>query len=136
MSERPLDKVAYLYGLGKRAEMLRNGGTVMRGAGRSSVTLAKANGEKTRAGMYYEQYFGETLPNGALDLSQVPERVGNSEFINIRNKRRVMRRWTQWRRTGASLPSGIIFTSTSGGITCARSRWSCMVREITAQRTL
>ena len=62
MSERPLDKVAYLYGLGKRAEMLRNGGTVMRGAGRSSVTLAKANGEKTRAGVYYEEYFGETLP--------------------------------------------------------------------------
>ena len=92
MSERPLDKVAYLYGLGKRAEMLRNGGTVMRGAGRSSVTLAKANGEKTRAGVYYEEYFGETLPNGALDLSQVPERVGNSEFINIRNKRRVTRR--------------------------------------------
>ena len=60
------------------------------------MTLPKSSGENTHAGHFYEHHTGKSLPDGSLNLDQIPERVGDA-----RRKRRVTRRWDpvvqEWR---------------------------------------
>ena len=103
MSKKAFEKVRIFHDEGFQPRNLKNGGMVLRGRDGLSVRLAKSNGEKTRAGHFYEQHTGGSLPNGSLDLSQTPDRVGDSEFITVQGKRRVTRRWDpvarDWRFT-------------------------------------
>ena len=103
MSKKAFEKVRLFHDEGFQPKNLKNGGMVLRGRDGLSVRLAKSNGEKTRAGHFYEQHTGGSLPNGSLDLSQTPDRVGDSEFITVQGKRRVTRRWDplerDWRFT-------------------------------------
>ena len=93
MSKKIFAKVKQFHEDGFRPSILKNGGVILREHGRTNVKLAKANGEKTPAGRFYEQHSGDRLPDGALDSGQVPVRVRDSEFITVRGKRRVTRTW-------------------------------------------
>ena len=56
------------------------------------VVLTSANGRKTAAGNLYERETAQQLPR-ALDNAPVPMRVGNSEFLQLRGKKRRLRTW-------------------------------------------
>jgi hypothetical protein len=56
------------------------------------IALVKPNGVLTNAGEYYQEHHGELQTRG-LDLSQVPQRDGNTEYVTIRGKRRATRVW-------------------------------------------
>ena len=71
---------------------LRHGGVVLRGQGSLFVTLVKPNGSVTNAGAYYQAHHGELQTQG-LDLSQVPHRDKNTEYVTIRGKKRATRIW-------------------------------------------
>ena len=98
MSKKVFEKVALFHNEGFQPTNVKNGGMVLMGRDGLSVTLAKSNGEKTRAGHFYEKHTGESMPDGSLDLNQTPDRVGDSEFIAVRGKRRVTRRWDPAKR--------------------------------------
>jgi len=85
-------KVDELLGSGARlSEGAR--GTALR-SGRSSVLLARANGELTAAGKHYEQSSGQKLEPSGFDIRQDPIRVGNTETVlNRAGKRIVTRTW-------------------------------------------
>lgn len=62
-------------------------------SGRRVVTLVDSSGEKTAAGLYWEQKSGTDLPAGGF-LQQAAERNGNVETIRLRDGRKaVTRRW-------------------------------------------
>ena len=84
MSKKALEKVTLFHNEGFQPRNLKNGGTDLRGRDGLSVALAKSNGEKARAGHFYEQHTGQSLPDGSLDLNQTPDRVGDSEFVTVR----------------------------------------------------
>ena len=110
MSKKVFEKVRLFHDEGFQPRNLKNGGMVLRGRDGLSVRLAISNGDKTRAGHFYEQHTGQSLPDGTLDLGQTPDRVDDSEFITVRGKRRVTRGGTRWSATGASLLWGTTFT--------------------------
>ena len=51
-----------------------------------------ANGRPTAAGGFFQRETGRLLPR-ALDNAPAPLRVGNSEFLAIRGKKRRLRTW-------------------------------------------
>ena len=55
------------------------------------VVLARPNGRKTLAGGLYERETVRQLPR-ALD-NAAPTRIGNSEFVTLRGKKRRLRTW-------------------------------------------
>ena len=61
-------------------------------AGKRSVVLIGQDGEMTKAGEYYERATGQELGPGGYDRSQVPQRVGNTEYVKLRNGKRVKTR--------------------------------------------
>ena len=69
-------------------------GLMLKGPGKSFVTLMTPAGVVTKAGRVYEDRVGERLPAGGYDVDQAPRRVGNVEYIKTRGgKDRVVRRW-------------------------------------------
>ena len=68
-------------------------GTALR-SGRSSILLARADGNITDAGKYYQQSSGQALGPAGYDLRQTPVRVGNTETVLTRSgKRAITRTW-------------------------------------------
>ena len=65
-------------------------------AGNRSVVLIGQDGKMTKAGEYYQRATGNELAPGGYDRSQVPQRVGNTEYVKLRNGKRVKTRiWDQ-----------------------------------------
>ena len=95
MPQRPKfeSKVDASVAEGAAPHTLHHGGVVLRGQGGLFVTLAKPNGSLTNAWAYYQRHHNEELETGGLDLSQVPLREGNTEYVTIRGKKRATRRW-------------------------------------------
>ena len=62
------------------------------------VVLTSANGRKTAAGNLYERETAQQLPR-SLDNAPVPMRVGNSEYLTLRGKKRRLRTWGAGRNT-------------------------------------
>ena len=80
-------------------ELLAGGDTLSEGAhgtalraGRSSILLARADGNLTDAGTYYPQRSGQKLDIAGFDLRQTPIRVGNTETVLMRSGKRVITR--------------------------------------------
>ena len=82
-------KVDSFVAEGATPSHLHHGGVVLRSREQPGlfVTLVKPTGSMTNAGQYYQEHHGE-LQTGGLDLSQVPQRDGNTEYVTIRGKRR------------------------------------------------
>ena len=81
-------KVEELLGAGARlSEGIR--GTALR-SGRSSVLLARADGNLTVAGRHYEQSSGQKLAPSGFDVRKIPIRVGNTETVLSRAGKRVV----------------------------------------------
>ena len=55
--------------------------------------LVDANGQRTAAGLKYEELTEATLPAEGYDASQNPVRQGNVESIRVRGKEKVVRRY-------------------------------------------
>ena len=66
-------------------------GTALR-AGRSRILLARADGNLTDAGKYYQQRSGQKLDLAGFDLRQIPIRVDNTETVLMRSGKRVVTR--------------------------------------------
>ena len=79
-------KVDSFVAEGAQPKTLRHGGVVLKGQGGLFVTLVKQSGGLTNAGAYYQRHHGE-LDTQGLDLSQVPHREKNTEYVYIRGKR-------------------------------------------------
>ena len=94
MPQRPKfeSKVDSFVAEGARPHTLRHGGVVLKGQGGLFVTLVKPSGGLTSAGEYYSAHHGE-LDTQGLDLSQVPHREKNTEYVYIRGKKRATRVW-------------------------------------------
>ena len=60
--------------------------------GRKRKLLVRPDGRATPAGGYRSQQTGEALPEG-IDYSQEPTRIGPSDYIQVRGKRRRLRTW-------------------------------------------
>ena len=89
MAKKLKDKVDALL----RAEgRLMEGARTSLRAGKRSVVLIGQDGEMTKAGEYYERATGQELGPGGYDRSQVPQRVGNTEYVKLRNGTRVKTR--------------------------------------------
>ena len=59
------------------------------------TVLVGADGKLTEAGKYYELQSNTKLAAGGFDYAQTPERVGDTEYIKMRNgKRAVTRRYS------------------------------------------
>ena len=65
------------------------------------VVLARPNGRKTLAGGLYERETVRQLPR-PLDNASAPVRVGNSEFLTLRGKKRRIRTWDAGENTFSS----------------------------------
>ena len=86
MAKKLKEKVdALLRADGKLVEGPR---TILR-AGKRSVVLIGQDGKMTKAGDYYQSSTGQELGPGGYDRSQVPQRVGNTEYVKLRNGKRV-----------------------------------------------
>ena len=78
-------------------ELLQAGTEIRRtktgGVRLGTIQLLKPNGQKTASGTYIESK-GHTLPSGTFDPTQAPERVGNTEYVQMRGGgKKVTRRW-------------------------------------------
>ena len=80
--------------------------------GRKRKLLVRPNGVATPAGEYWSQQTGAALPEG-IDYSQEPNRIGPSDYIQVRGKRRRLRTWD---------PSANAFKYTTFGIKWAAER--------------
>ncbi len=89
MAKKFRDKVdALLQAEGRLVEGAR---TSLR-AGSRSVVLIGQDGKMTKAGEHYERASGQALGPGGYDRSQVPQRIGNTEYVKLRNGKRVKTR--------------------------------------------
>jgi len=80
-------KVDSFVAEGVQPHTLRHGGVVLKGQGGLFVTLVRPSGSVTNAGASYQrQHNGEPNTQG-LDLSQVPHKGKNTEYVYIRGKR-------------------------------------------------
>jgi len=79
---------------------------------RKRVILVGANGRVTAAGGFYQRETGRLLPR-ALDNAPAPVRVGNSEFLTVRGKKRRLRTWDAGEN---------VFNYTSAGIKWYQTR--------------
>ena len=71
------------------------GGSVILGQGARYHQLINTTGEKTRLGEYYETKTGQDLPVGGFDPRQSPYRLGDTEYIKMRNgEEKVTRRYS------------------------------------------
>ena len=80
--------------------------------GRKRKLLVRQDGAATPAGEYWSQQTGAALPQG-IDYAQEPTRIGPSDFIQVRGKRRRLRTWD---------PSANAFKYTQFGIKWAAER--------------
>ena len=73
----------------------RGGAVILKGAGARYHQLVGTTGEKTRLGEYYETKTGQDLPVGGFDPRQSPYRLGDTEYIKMRNgEEKVTRRYS------------------------------------------
>ena len=71
-----------------------NTGAVLARQGTRFQTLVDSAGQRTQAGLYYEQASSSNLPAGGFDYSQSPTRSGDTEYIRMRGgEQRATRRW-------------------------------------------
>ena len=69
-------------------------GAVIARRGTRFQTLVDSVGQRTQAGIYYEQASSSNLPAGGFDYSQAPTRSGDTEYIRMRSgEQRSTRRW-------------------------------------------
>ena len=88
MSRKIREKVDELLQAGAEPRRTKTGGVRL-----GTISVLRPNGQKTASGEYLESK-GHVLPSGAFDSTQAPERVGNSEYIQMRGGgKRVTRRW-------------------------------------------
>ena len=75
------------------------------------VVLTSANGRKTAAGNLYERETAQQLPR-SLDSAPVPIRIGNSEYLTLRGKKRRLRTWNAGENTFQYTTWGIKYYQT------------------------
>ena len=69
-------------------------GAVLARQGTRFQTLVDTRGQRTQAGLYYEQASSSNLPAGGFDPSQAPTKSGDTEYIRMRSgEQRSTRRW-------------------------------------------
>ena len=87
-------KLDELFTQGARPQKLKTSEAIGLRSGKSIITLIDNGGQKTIAGLYWEQKAGAPpLQQGGF-LQQAARREGNTETIALRNgKRAVTRRW-------------------------------------------
>ena len=69
-------------------------GAVIARQGTRFQTLVDSAGQRTQAGIYYEQASSSNLPAGGFDYSQAPTRSNDTEYIRMRSgEQRSTRRW-------------------------------------------
>ena len=66
-------------------QVARSGRLILRGAGKSSVTLADARGKLTEAGRHYFESTGKAKPRVGFDEAIPLERSGGREYIKYRD---------------------------------------------------
>ncbi len=82
-----------MFSVGEWPEKLKTSEGIGIKSGRRLIVLVTAAGQKTNAGVCYEQESGTNLPDGGF-LQQVARRDGNVEKILLRDgKRGITRRW-------------------------------------------
>ena len=70
--------------------------------GRNRTALSKDNGTPTKAGLFWENLTGQSLPDSGL-VAKTPFREINTEYINLNGKNELLAISTWPLATGSSL---------------------------------